>query len=65
MVSLLERKDVGSELSRDVRIVGIWSKAIGILFLWEFQPIHMRSNQIRTLVPSVEKDLESRHIMDK
>ena len=65
MASLLERKVAGSGLNRDVRIVGIWSKAIGILFLLGFRPIHIRNNPIRTLVAIAEKDLELQHITDK
>jgi len=65
MVSLLERKVVGLELSLDVRIAGIWSKAIGILFPLGFRPIPMRNNPILALVVSAGKDLGLQHITDK
>ena len=65
MASLLERKVTGSELNRDVRIAVIWSKVIGIWFLFNLRPIHMISIQIRTRVANAEKDLELQHIMDK
>ena len=65
MASLLERKVIGSELNRDVRIAVIWSKVIGIWFLFNLRPIHMISIQIHTRVANAEKDLKLQHIMDK
>lgn len=65
MASLLERKVIGSELNRDVRIAVIWSKVIGIWFLFNLRPIHMISIQIRALVASAEKGLELQHTTDK
>ena len=65
MASLLERKVTGSELNRDVRIAVIWSKTIGIWFLFNPHPIHMINIQIHILVASAEKDLELQHTMDK
>ena len=65
MASLLERKVTGSELNRGVPIAVIWSKAIGIWFLFNPRPIHMINIQIHTLAASAEKDLESQHITDE
>ena len=65
MALLLELKAIGSELNRDVRIAVIWSKAIGIWFLFNPRPVHMINIQIRILVASAEKDLELQHITDK
>ena len=65
MASLLERKVIGSELNRDVRIAVIWSKAIGIWFLFNPRPARMINIQIHTLVASAEKGLELQHTTDK